>query len=527
VDEGNLARLEPPMPRFAIVFPAFLLAGSCLTAHAGPPATFVVTRFDDPTPNGCQVGDCSLREAVTDADGQNLPQTVQLAAGTYTLTRTLVAHHGVSLVGAGATSTRIVASASLNPLLQLDESLPVLFEAFDLSLDARGGFELKGKADSCIRLDRVALPNASSKVWISEAHGCSTVVKNTQSNGSLVISGAVDAIVTDSRFAKLTVLQTNPDHATVYGTTIKRVTVDGTGYTASGVRIGSLGDVLLEDVTVRNTRYGLRFDEDTPWLIMDRLHYLENSEPLEITRNASARIRESVFARNVALDGAGQPAALWVRGNDAVVHVERSTFEGNTGTSLAGGAALVENGSALILSQSTFSGNAFSVATAASGPRGAAIGYRGAASQTILRLIGVTLVAPHAVAVGTRGTAIGGFGTWTEAQVRLYNSIIDGSCAPGIDLQYVEGSISTGSNSCQFPAAFGNRTGATKAQLALSSLGDHGGPTRTFMPATGSIAIDAGTYYGCYGSEEDQRGYARSTGSACDVGSVETGSVAP
>jgi hypothetical protein len=218
---------------------------------------------------------------------------------------------------------------------------------------------------------------------------------------------------------------------------------------------------------------------------------------------------------------------LWVRGDNAIVHVETSTFDRNTGTSQAGGAAFVENGSALVISQSTFAGNTFSVATASSGPRGAAVGYRGAAGETILRLIGVTLVAPTYAPYGISGSAIGGFGTSAQAQVRLYNSIIDGSCASGIVMDHIEGSISTGSNSCQFPAAFGNRTGATKAQLALGSLGDHGGPTRTYLPAAGSIAIDAGTYYGCYGSEEDQRGYARSTGSACDVGSVETGSVAP
>ena len=514
------------MPRLALALAAFVLAGTCLTAHAGPSITFVVTRFDDPTPNGCQVGDCSLREAMTDANVHHYDDTVQLAAGTYTLTSTLVARNPVAIVGVGAASTRIVSSVSLNPLLQIDESLPMLFELRDLSLDARGGFELKGNSDSCIDLDRVALPNASSKVWISEAHGCSTSVRNTESNGSLVISGAVDAIVTDSRFAKMTVLQTNPDYATHYGTTIKRVTVDGTGYTGSGVRIGSIGDVVLEDVTVRNTRYGLRFEDDTPSLIIDRLLYQENSEPLEFTRSAHALIRDSAFVQNTALDGAGQPGALWVRGEDAIVHVEGSTFERNIGTSPVGGAVLVENGGALVFSQSTFSGNAFSVATAAGGARGAAAGYRGADGETILRFIGVTMVAPKVVALGTSGTAIGGFGSAALAQVRLYNSIVDGSCAPGIDLDQVEGSISTGSDTCHFPA-YTNRSGATKAQLALGALGDHGGPTRTYLPAAGSLAINAGTDYGCYLHPTDQRGYAQRSGSACDAGAVETGSVAP
>jgi CSLREA domain-containing protein len=31
-------------------------------------ATFTVTRTDDPAPNGCAVGDCSLREAIIDAN---------------------------------------------------------------------------------------------------------------------------------------------------------------------------------------------------------------------------------------------------------------------------------------------------------------------------------------------------------------------------------------------------------------------------------------------------------------------------
>ncbi|WP_234573345.1 choice-of-anchor Q domain-containing protein [Rhodohalobacter sp. 614A] len=49
--------------------------------------TFVVTRIDDPTPDGCQVGDCSLREAIiaaNDDDSEN--HTIQLTGGlTYTL----------------------------------------------------------------------------------------------------------------------------------------------------------------------------------------------------------------------------------------------------------------------------------------------------------------------------------------------------------------------------------------------------------------------------------------------------------
>jgi hypothetical protein len=396
----------------------------------------------------------------------------------------------------------------------------------DLSLNASGGYELRGLADSCVTLDGVDLPNVSSKIWIEDAYGCGTWITDSHIAGSVTISGSIDAGITDSTFGKLTVLQTHPGNSTPYTATVERVTVDGAAYTGSGMRIGSIGDVTLTDVTVQNTRYGLRIEEDTPSLIVDRLHYLANREPLEIAGSALALIRDSDFSQNSAVDGAGQPGALWVRGEDAIVQVMGSTFDRNRGTSDAGGAALVENGGALVFNQSTFSGNTFSAGIAASGPRGGAVGYHGSSARTILRLIGVTLVGPTAYATGINGTAIGGYGTASQAQVRIYNSIVHGSCATGIDLDHVEGSISTGSNSCHF-TSFTNHTGSTAAQLALGTLGDHGGPTRTFLPATSSLAIDAGTDYGCLMVATDQRGYARRNGTACDAGSVEVGSTAP
>lgn len=52
------------------------------TAHA---AVFTVTRFDDPAPDGCAPADCSLREAIIDANGNGQADTINLPAGTYTL----------------------------------------------------------------------------------------------------------------------------------------------------------------------------------------------------------------------------------------------------------------------------------------------------------------------------------------------------------------------------------------------------------------------------------------------------------
>src|SRR5688572_10221914 len=65
------------------------LAILLLASRAGA-VDFQVTRADDPVPDGCAVGDCSLREAVIAANADGADR-ILLPPGTYTL----------SLAGAG------------------------------------------------------------------------------------------------------------------------------------------------------------------------------------------------------------------------------------------------------------------------------------------------------------------------------------------------------------------------------------------------------------------------------------------
>lgn len=81
---------------------------------------FVVTRYDDPNPNGCAPTDCSLREAALDADAAPGADRILLSAGKYDLTRftgddtgvlgDLDLHDEVEILGAGATMTTIDAA---------------------------------------------------------------------------------------------------------------------------------------------------------------------------------------------------------------------------------------------------------------------------------------------------------------------------------------------------------------------------------------------------------------------------------
>lgn len=84
---------------------------------------FMVTRYDDPTPDGCLADDCSLREAVIAANAALALDRILLSAGTYELsianvsgeendaaTGDLDFNSNVELLGPGATMTTIDAN---------------------------------------------------------------------------------------------------------------------------------------------------------------------------------------------------------------------------------------------------------------------------------------------------------------------------------------------------------------------------------------------------------------------------------
>jgi len=99
----------------------FVLFASCLLpllpASAGA-FDFVVTRYDDPVPDGCLAADCSLREAVIAANGAADADRILLSAGSYRLTLAgsgegnaatgdLDIKNDLEILGLGANLTRI------------------------------------------------------------------------------------------------------------------------------------------------------------------------------------------------------------------------------------------------------------------------------------------------------------------------------------------------------------------------------------------------------------------------------------
>ncbi len=71
-----------------IVFLLLLLTSIGIPTGTASSASFNVSRFDDPIPGGCDPGDCSLREAILAANSSVGVDTIDLPAGTYSLSIT-------------------------------------------------------------------------------------------------------------------------------------------------------------------------------------------------------------------------------------------------------------------------------------------------------------------------------------------------------------------------------------------------------------------------------------------------------
>jgi uncharacterized repeat protein (TIGR01451 family) len=178
-----------------------------------PDPTFFPNRFDDPVPtspiatackntsNTDTSSSCSLREAVLRANSTGGTDTIQLAAGTYTLTLPKVANdftgnHGalyvndsVNIVGAGQNSTIIQAGTSnatgvdmvmavnedINPLTNATASISNLTLKFGHNRGAHGNDGDGG----CMEFDTGTSGNANLTLTSVTLDSCST----TQGNG--------------------------------------------------------------------------------------------------------------------------------------------------------------------------------------------------------------------------------------------------------------------------------------------------------------------------------------------------------
>lgn len=487
-----------------------------MLATAAQAETFVVTRFDDPLPDTCLPGDCSLREAAMAATA-NDPfaglDRIQLAAGSYTLIRGELPlgaiNHALELVGAGSAQTHVSSDAALfdSPNNRTLSIRGLSFEGGGISMSASAF----GAAPARLVLDDVTIPSVSGG-------GNQGIEINLEIRNSSVANG-VDCnmdvgqcTIVNSRLSSLYMNSGNdPGAALVMSGSILDGALDPAD-TLSGLVIHRSPSIEISGSTITRTEVGMRAAGTPPLTLrLHRLNYSENSLPLRFSSNADVEILDSVFRDNPT-------RAIYAEG-DSTWSIGGTSFVNNTVDGNAGGAIVVEDDAQMHIENSTFSGNRFDAAAAAAGARGAAIGWRnGTGARVDLRQ--VTIVRPAIMSVGVQGTGIGGYGGTGEVAVNVYNSILAGSCRLDAGtLHQNTGNIESPADTCGLDAD--NQVGVDADDLALGTLGDHGGPTPTYLPEASSVAINAADANAC--TDVDQRGYARPSGGACDVGAIEVG----
>lgn len=515
-------------------------------------AEFTVTRLDDPTPNGCLVEDCSLREAVLAANASSGADVIRMPSGTAKLTRTGVgtatATEGdldvtgpLTILGpVGPTLTSTIDGGQVQDRIfdvvgtRLEVNDVVVFGggtlAGGLAIDRGGGARLTGDGASLV-----------ARRSLFTAH-------QAQYGAAIAVLGAEGSVgrsieLVDTEISDNIVLT---DGGGVHVDMPGEFTLTVSGGAMKRNRAGRDGGALWINFAFPTV------DVDG-WLVED--NDADRAGGLGFAGSGQATIRNSTVRGNLATDPAnGYGAGIWAY--STALALEGSTFAENT-ADRDGGAVYARYGTVEV-TESWFVGNA---ATGAGGAISAettepititasTIEENDAADGAAVHNVAFGLVTLRNTTVsGNRATA--GTGGVEAPAVRLDHATVASNTAPpsaaanvtattsaqftasivadprgGAPNCEVVGATVTGSATVESTASCGlagadNRLGTDPA---IGVLRDNGGPTRTRALLATSPAIDLRAS-ACPAT--DQRGRPRPVDgdgdgtAACDAGAYE------
>ncbi len=491
-----------------------------------PAATFVVTRGDDPVPDACASGDCSLREALDAAVATPGEDEIVLGAGQYTVTRGALPVYGTVLIrGHAAAATRIVGGGDFD-LLAVTPFGTLTLEAMTLSSQRQAV-----RFDSAsIVLRFVEVPSGGGGISGTSDSGPASMRIEQAVLGDPVACecGAGSIRASDSTLDSVLVFNGSADLV------LDRVEVAGPASVPYGIAFTSSGTATIRDSVIRDQAVPLVLDGAGGEVRIRRTRFLGNTGPLYGRRDGMVWMEDVEFRDNVVDDDGladGLPSVLLAQ-DETAWRISRALFTGNRG---GGGSAAGRIGSTVRVlagGNVTMSDVTFYNETFRSGVVngvGHAIGVDTAGEAAILWLFNATLRIGPAVPSNAVASLIAARGS--AANVRVFNSILHGNCAfaSGAVMFQAEGDIESPGNSCQLPAA-SNSVSVAPMNLFLGPLADNGGFTRTFLPTRYSPAVDHGamtwcTIAGAIFSRVDQRRFVRPAGAGCDSGAAEFDSV--
>lgn len=473
-------------------------------------ATFSPTRTDDPAPDGCAPGNCSLREALIAANAADGADVVELAPGQVYLLELggsnaseesgdLDVRSELTLRGRGA----ILDGQSTGRLLDVRSDRPVLIENLTLrnantSLATNGTLNGGGLQveDTMLTLrDVIFSANRAQTLGggLYVRRGASVTIEhsafinNEGSNGGAVHSSS-PLILRNVLFASNTA---NLSGAAAYltGTDVdyemRQVTFVANTAANNGGAIYFVGRSLtLDSVFAQDNR--------TP---TDDGGFLSATGTGHVK---SMTLRNAIVNSNEARNG----GAIFMTDASDLLTVEHASFDGNTATA-DGGALHVQSGQAQVIN-ATFSGN-----EAAS--EGGAIFVRNGS---------VTLQHITAREGSGQGSVLAVTGSSGSAAVTLANNLFSGDCDISVagNVTSAGGNLEGPGSSCALTSAT-DLSGLSSSELGLLPLAESPGATRSYPLAPGSLARDQGDSAVCATVGVDQLYHLRD--GACDSGSRE------
>jgi CSLREA domain-containing protein len=515
--------------RFRVAAPMLTAAALAISMSAPTvvrAATFTTTRFDDPKPDGCAAANCSLREAIIAAN-KTPGSTVQLRAGTYSLTRTgwdttspnakigdLDIMVSMTVRGAGSGATYIQAGTARGA------GIHRIFDVFSTSLvlisdlTMRFGSDVEARSGGCLKntgvltLDRVIVTSCTSPLGgggISSYRNLivrdSRIVYNKASSNSRQVNGGGIAAgpMTGGWPGTVTIIRT------LVANNEARSTRPYIGYGGGFVNtaIMTIEDSVVSGNVADSSAGGLsdpRGSNPDGTMTLDRTTFSENKASRDaggLTNDGTMTVKNSTFSAN--------EAGYQCNGNDCQ-------------QAYAGGLLSTASASTNVFN-STFSGNVCHVS-----------------GGGLLQSAGGTLRIRSSTVVDNRCDQYGGgIGSNPQGTTRLKDSIVANNTAGGLSSDCTAVVTSEGYNLVESTASCtitGNTTGnLIGTDPHLGALLDNGGPTATQAALLGSPTLNAGDPAGCTDTAGnvlafDQRGFFRPSDGRCDIGAYERSTAA-
>lgn len=481
-----------------------------------------VTRTDDPAPDGCNPGDCSLREAVIAANDDVALDEINLSAGTYTLD-----------LKDGFDGSEDEGDLDVSTDLTI-RGAPSVLDAQELGriLDIRSGAN--------VTLEDLTLQNANTSLDTNGSNNAGALSINGGSltatrvtfanNRANSLGGAIwafgDAIVT-IEYCTFTDNSAG-DGAGIFATA--QLTISNTLFhnnRADQSVSGNGGALYMNAMGVTHHLRAVTMTQNFSTGAGGAMSFLGAGSRLEIenlvavgnttsgnsnggvlsvpnTAERTVQITDSTFEMNEATSG----GAITHAGQSDSMSIENSTFYGNTARD--NGGALHISGGKVDITNVTFSQN-----EAADNGGGIYVSGNG----TDVSVIHSTF------ANGLAAVASALFVTSSNVSVRMANNLLAGDCAKSTEGTLISagGNVESPGNTCLLAAA-SDLPGQSTVQLQLQPLADNGGNTLTHQLGVASTARDNGDSSICALVQQDQRGAVRDN--MCDAGSVEANGVA-